>query len=394
LIDLITSTVACYWDPGGPGISTFSGTLVFHQSWEISDQIERILETLRRVKSHETDPTTVKKPWYGFPFDADRQPNFAERVTIDLQSVTLTELVEELNKQTSLQVRLNQRVLETRGWDASTTVRFLAQDEPLWPALRGALQRHELDVAYDYPFLMITVKEDAARQSLRVYPIHDLVNDTSVRLPDSNPSLVIRLQEASGCYADCGDLVDLVTSVIDYGSWRELGGEGVIQVSKVPLALVVSQSLENHERIEDLLRRLRQLPKIKRDSAMPCVALYRLSPEVPVEQTIALLRQLVPDARHDHREGENPTYLDSFGQGILVCHTGPCIVASSKCSGRSGCFSVPRSTPTMAWVDSAPASRPMVSSSEWRRADGLPGSKRVIAWDRFEWPVWRGQSME
>ena len=169
---------------------------------------------------------------------------------------------------------------------------------------------------------MITVKEDAARESLRVYPIHDLVNDTSVRLPDSNPSLVIKVQEASGCYADCGDIVDLVTSVIEPSSWQEVGGLGAIHVSKVPTALVISQSLENHERIEDLMRRLRELPKLERDPTMSRVAVYRLSPEVPVERTIALLRQLVPDARHDSREGDNPTYLDSFGQGILVRHTG------------------------------------------------------------------------
>ena len=98
-------------------------------------------------------------------------------------------------------------------------------------------------------------------------------------------------------------------------------GPGTIAISRVPPALVVSQSLEVHEKIEDLLRRLRQLPDVDQPSTLAYVAVYPLSPDVPVDRTIALLRQLVPDANNENRAADNPAYLEVFGQGILVCHT-------------------------------------------------------------------------
>ena len=84
------------------------------------------------------------------------------------------------------------------------------------------------------------------------------------------------------------ELANLVTNVADRSAWDEVGGPGAIAISRVPPALVVSQSLEVHEKIEDLLRRLRQLPAVDQTPTLAYVAVYPLSPDVPVDRTIAL----------------------------------------------------------------------------------------------------------
>ena len=86
--------------------------------------------------------------------------------------------------------------------------------------------------------------------------------------------------------------------------------------------------LASSERKDDLVHpttRLRAAREIERRSIQPSTgshaAVYRLAEGVPVEKTIELLRQLVPDAKNDDRKTENPMYLESFGQAVLVCRS-------------------------------------------------------------------------
>ena len=104
-----------------------------------------------------------------------------------------------------------------------------------------------------------------------------------------------------------------------------LEARAILESFPSPWVLVINQTLENHERITDLLARMRKLRQLENRPAerpdSPHVAVYRLKNGVPVEKSIQLLRQLVPDVSEDNREGDQPTYLEPFGQGILVCHS-------------------------------------------------------------------------
>ena len=235
LIELITSLVspAC-WDEGGPGISTFGGALVFHQSWAISDQIEHLVETMRRAARNETDLTAIDMPWYGFPFDADLQPPVEQCLTLDLQSVTLDELVEKLSQQTTVPFRLDARALNDRNWCKSQRIRFTANNEPLSRSLRRALGAHDLSVGYDYPFLVVTTEEGADYlQSIRVYPIQDFLKDASHPVPTGT----VRAATCDEWWrASAEELAALVTSVADRSAWSEVGGAGEIAISRVPPA--------------------------------------------------------------------------------------------------------------------------------------------------------------
>lgn len=67
-----------------------------------------------------------------------------------------------------------------------------------------------------------------------------------------------------GVVADFDPLIELIQNTIDPQSWQETnGGPGTIQEFRANLSLVVSQTLENHERIQDLLESLRRLQDLQ-----------------------------------------------------------------------------------------------------------------------------------
>lgn len=311
LISLITATVAPdAWDEGGKPISDFAGTLVIRQSWRHARHIELLLETLRRVKRKEITTDNALVPWYGFYFDADCQVPFTQPITIHAKAVSLITFVETLDQETKLPVRLDRTVLEDDRWQKRGAVDVSFQDEPLCSALRRALRLYGLTVTYDHPFLMITTVETAERETTtRIYPVNDLVDSCEVGLP------VIDTRSLDA-------LIEVITAEIAPRSWDAVGGDGSIEPFYSPPSLVVNQSLENHETLAEFLATLRRAresaPSAPKDSGLPHVAVYWLADGVPVGKTSQLLRQLIPEAT-DHRGEQGPTYLASFGQGVIVC---------------------------------------------------------------------------
>jgi general secretion pathway protein D len=64
-------------------------------------------------------------------------------------------------------------------------------------------------------------------------------------------------------YADFDTLIELITSTIAPDSWDEVGGAGAIEQFPVNLSLVISQTQEVHEQIQDLLDQLRRLQDLQ-----------------------------------------------------------------------------------------------------------------------------------
>ena len=64
--------------------------------------------------------------------------------------------------------------------------------------------------------------------------------------------------------ADFDPLIELIQNTIDPQSWLDTnGGPGTINEFRANLSLVISQTLENHERIQDLLESLRRLQDLQ-----------------------------------------------------------------------------------------------------------------------------------
>jgi hypothetical protein len=78
------------------------------------------------------------------------------------------------------------------------------------------------------------------------------------------------------------DLVDLISSSIDADSWQDVGGPGSIETIAQGELLLISQTLDNHRRIKDLLTGLRQLRGERLRSLVlePEMKLPAVSPEI------------------------------------------------------------------------------------------------------------------
>ena len=96
--------------------------------------------------------------------------------------------------------------------------------------------------------LLITTPEEAENQlETKVYPVADLV------LPAG---------ASDETEADFDSLIDLMTSTIKPTTWDAVGGPGSIVPFANRMSIVLSQTQDVHEEIENLLAQLR---KIKRE---------------------------------------------------------------------------------------------------------------------------------
>ncbi len=66
-----------------------------------------------------------------------------------------------------------------------------------------------------------------------------------------------------GAQADFDSLIELITSTVEPTTWDEVGGPGSIKEFDTNLSIVVSQTQDVHEKIDDLLQQLRRLQDLQ-----------------------------------------------------------------------------------------------------------------------------------
>ncbi len=89
----------------------------------------------------------------------------------------------------------------------------------------------------------------------KTYPIADLVVPINMDPASGEPFNEMQTLE--------GDLMRLITHTVAPKSWASVGGRGALQYYPLGLALVVTQTEENHADIRDLLTALRRLQDVE-----------------------------------------------------------------------------------------------------------------------------------
>ena len=156
----------------------------------------------------------------------------------------LTDVIDYLKDYHQIEIQLDKKALEEASIALDTPVKKNLKGMSLKSALRLTLSELGLTYIIQDEVLLITTKE-AAEQKLEtvVYPVADLV------LPANAPP---------GSEADFDALIDLITSTIDPTTWEAVGGTGSIAKFETNLSLTVSQTQEVHEKIVDVMTKLRQ----------------------------------------------------------------------------------------------------------------------------------------
>jgi hypothetical protein len=182
-------------------------------------------------------------------FEARVGTALQSKIDVDFKDATLTTVAEFFENALGVNVYFNRRALNEVAVDPATTpVTLNVKGISAQSALRLVLAPHDLTWTVENEVLAITTP-DAVNQELvtRVYPVGDL--------EETDHS-----QETSAPARDRLDsLIELMQTTIQPQSWDDVGGPG--NMDALQQNLVVTQTIEVHEEIQDLLAAIRRVRK-------------------------------------------------------------------------------------------------------------------------------------
>ena len=288
LIDLISSTVSPQsWDAvGGPGsMGAYRGALLISQDQNRLEEIERFLAGLRRIRKNSKDPQQklARQP-LAIASTSAREAKIKAAlpnvVSVEFIETPLEEVALFLADRLKINVLLDTRALDDVGIGTDTPVTF-SQKLPLRQLLNQMLRPLELTWEVRDESLVITTPEEAERRLVTVlYPVSELLETTGgggmggysndhfcssagggffkgapVAPQIMAPVNVPHWLTPSTPNAD--NLIDLLTSQLAPQSWDAVGGPGSIGYFPRSRCLVVSQTYQLHQKVDELLQSLR-----------------------------------------------------------------------------------------------------------------------------------------
>ena len=182
-----------------------------------------------------------------------------------------------------LNIILDELAIEEEGVIGTTPVTLELNEVAIHSALRLLLKPLNLGITIDEESNVVVVTSQLNMQGKMVaaaYPVADLAipipKSVVVKLSDDGAYV---LQPDSGPRSDEVTLVsgvayehsqldmdpisELITSVVEPDSWREVGGLGTLRANEKTLSLVIRQTQEVHREISDLLDQLRRRQDIQ-----------------------------------------------------------------------------------------------------------------------------------
>ena len=238
LIEVITSCVhGESWDAvGGQGTAKgVDGALVVQQSEVVHGKISRLLEDLKAGAA--CKPGTIR-----LPSEEQLHKQLDQPIKPDADVLTLVDLPEWLHQTCGLNVVLNGAALKNEGISLTQLLKPPAGKPTLRSVLSTYCSQHNLCWYFDRGVLWFTAREGNNQTVPLVYPVRDLLVS-----PGDDPM-------DKDLY-DYDSLVDLLINIVSQDSWDEVGGFGSVGIWEG--CLVVSQTFDQHQEIDQLLAALR-----------------------------------------------------------------------------------------------------------------------------------------
>ena len=239
---LISTTIEpdTWDDVGGPGVlRDAQGAIVVHHSRQIHRQIAALLANLERADER-GEKSFPLPPW---PAE-EELPVWAalDRIdSVDFLDVPLDQVARTLSQRHEITIVLATATLADAAIRTNTPVTIKLDNVSLRTILREILA--ELKLTYyvrSGGVIQITTPEDAEAQLTHwVHDVGDLLGQHD--------------QHGTGRFEP---LIDLITTTVEPDSWDEVGGPGCI----CPFGhqrLIVSQTQDIHEQVEQLLSSIR-----------------------------------------------------------------------------------------------------------------------------------------
>lgn len=167
-----------------------------------------------------------------------------KETSIDIDDGTLLDAIRQLHETAGINIVVDTRALEEEGVSTDVRVSIHVAGVSLRSVLKLLLTEHNLAVMIDDEVLKVTSKQRAAgRQIVVAYRVAEFVG------------------QGSDGQADFDELISLITTVVEPDSWDEVGGNGSVAANLPTSALVIRQTQDVHEQIQQLLSALRNWTK-------------------------------------------------------------------------------------------------------------------------------------
>jgi len=289
LIEILTTVVTpeSWEELGGPGtISPFASGLAITQSQQIHQVIAQLFSALRQARALPNDRYEVQPIMASvdqLQYEQTWEELRSARISVRAEEMPLEALIEHLAIDTGINFVVDRESIA----DMAKLDSLLIDDEwtnmPLDQVLRQILKQYQLTWYITDNVVVITSPEQAENTDLRikVYPLRDLVPPGPLFGLQRNPwNQQIPPQTGMGgmgCgfspkyhsihagtwdpnafpFPDYDEIIQTVTTTVAPEAWEELGGPGTLSEFAWADCLVVTQSWDIHEQVEDLFAQIR-----------------------------------------------------------------------------------------------------------------------------------------
>jgi len=276
-----------------------------------------------------------------------RRRSLQKLVSPKFDRVPLKEAVAWFRTAGDLNIILDESGIEEEGVISTTPVTIELNEVAIHTALRLLLKPLNLGITIDEESSVIIVTSKVRMQGKMVaaaYPVADLVipipKSVVVRLsgdgayvlqPDSGPRSgeVTLLSGAAyeNSQLDMDSISELITTVVEPDSWREVGGLGTLRANEKTLSLVIRQTQDVHREVSGLLDQLRRLQDIQVSLQMQTLELpaaffddrddglaFKPLPESKSHRYVRLSRAQADELRSAGKSGQFPKVTLFNGQ--------------------------------------------------------------------------------
>ncbi|MBL8825141.1 MAG: hypothetical protein JNJ77_21315 [Planctomycetia bacterium] len=248
-------------------------------------RIQKVVERMNRDKKDEL-PSNSK---------------LYSNVSVDFRNKPLVEVVDELRTLSQTNMLIEAFALEYAGIDPKMPISVTLNNVPLKTVLNAVLSNAQLTYYVKDGVINITTREARSSHKIRrSYAVHDIIvpRDDMANLPNLNNQQAVPVSTTGvsdfNAFAGQGgnrdsynppaqnlngaqlqprrtgqtlekQLIHLITSSIEPESWKgsASGGTGTIEYYPMGMTLVVSQSSDIQEQIDELIKRLRELQEVQ-----------------------------------------------------------------------------------------------------------------------------------
>jgi hypothetical protein len=254
---------------------------------------------IERSESAQVAPLPLTHPYYIPNEREELERKLRTPISCDFNKTPLDDVLKSLESRSGVHFDVNERMRKGKSdIDRQASVTFSCRMIALKRALQkilGSLQLH-FDAYYGHEIEITSHSNARWSNPIRLYPVADLI---AVGFRDDDRG--------------CRELVKLITESVLVDTWEADGGQGAISFDRQAQCLIICQTADAHDAIEDFLTVLRQvrgqIPQLLQTAGGPSEAKIRRALETYTQAESDVVRL---EAELRQTEGIDPPRIPKW----------------------------------------------------------------------------------